>query len=401
MFLSQIWFFLRGYLIILVKGPHLEKFLNAAVGQGVRLWDVQRSGPDWLLCKVGVQGFRKLRPVFRQTHCQCRIKERIGLAFGLRRVVRRPVLFFGIVVCVAVLYVLSSFVWFVKVEGLRQIEQDSFRSTLEGVGVRPGVRREALNPRKIEEELLKRESLIAWVSLKIKGTVAVLQVVEKELPETTAPQETANIVAAKDGLIEKMLVLQGYAMVAEGDTVHAGDVLISATPPTPLAGTNTNSNAYGGMRKTQAQGLVEARVWYEASATVPTTRISWQPTGKKRTLWSFRIGNLQFNLGKKPDYANSKTSRLVRELFPGRNGKSFVEVIRNRYYEVVGTKVTLTKSEAAQEAAAQAWQEIEKSIANKERLTTLARSQQISEDEQGTVTVTAVLEAIEDIGIGR
>jgi hypothetical protein len=76
-------------------------------------------------------------------------------------------------------------------------------------------------------------------------------------------------------------------------------------------------------------------------------------------------------------------------------------VIRNRYYEVVGTKVTLTKSEAAQEAAAQAWHEIEKSIANKERLTTLARSQQISEDEQGTVTVTAVLEAIEDIGIGR
>ena len=398
MFLQRIWFFLRGYLIILVKGPHLERFLNAATGREVRLWDVQRFGPDWLLCKVGIQGFRKLRPVARQTRCQCRIKERIGLVFMLRRITRRPVLFFGIVVCVAVIYILSGFVWFVEVEGLHQIDRDSFRNTLEGIGVRAGARREGLDSRTVEVELLKQENMIAWVSLKIKGTVAVVHVVEKELPEP-GPQPTVNIVAAKDGLIQKMLVLQGYAAVAEGDTVHAGDILISANPPTPFEG--SNSGSYGGMRKTQAQGLVEARVWYEASATVATTSISWQQTGKKRTLWSFRIGDRRFNLGKKPDYANSKTSRLIKEWFPGRNGKSFVEVIRNRYYEVVGTTVTLTKSEAAQEAAAGAWQAIEKSIAAKEGLITLARSQRISEDAQGAVTVTVILEAVEDIGIGR
>ncbi|HAZ21696.1 MAG TPA: sporulation protein YqfD [Firmicutes bacterium] len=396
MLIQRIWFFLRGYLVILVKGPHPEQFLNAAIGQGVRLWDIQRFGPDWLLCKVGAQGFKKLRPVFRKTRCQGRIKQRIGLTFGLRRITKRPVLFLGIVVCLAVGYILSGFVWFVEVEGLQQIEPDSFRTTLEGVGVRAGARREDLDRQAIENELLKQETLIAWVSLKVKGTVAVVQVVEKELPETI-PQGVVNIIAAKDGLIQKILVLKGYAAVTEGDTVHKGDLLISANPPALFGG--SNSSAYSGTLGIQAQGLVEARVWYESSETVPIVSTTWQPTGKKRTLWSFRIGNHQFNLGKKPNYAKSKTSRLVKEWLPCRNGKSFVEVIRNRYFEVVGTAVTRTKSEAAQVAATKAWQEIEKSITAKEGIRELARSQLISEEAQGAVTVTAILEAIEDIGV--
>ncbi|HAH96817.1 MAG TPA: hypothetical protein DCL69_07945, partial [Firmicutes bacterium] len=70
-----------------------------------------------------------------------------------------------------------------------------------------------------------------------------------------------------------------------------------------------------------------------------------------------------------------------------------------RYFEVVGTAVTRTKSEAAQVAATKAWQEIEKSITAKEGIRELARSQLISEEAQGAVTVTAILEAIEDIGV--
>ena len=47
-----LWYYLRGYVMIKVKGFALERFMNMLSYKGVYLWDVNRNG-SYIQMKVG------------------------------------------------------------------------------------------------------------------------------------------------------------------------------------------------------------------------------------------------------------------------------------------------------------------------------------------------------------
>ncbi|MGB9791647.1 MAG: sporulation protein YqfD [Thermacetogeniaceae bacterium] len=254
MFLRNFWAYILGYLVLVVKGGHPERFINLALTRGVVLWDLVWLDRETLLVKVYAQSFRPLRHIARRANCRIRIRVKRGLPFYLHRLRRRRMLVAGgIIFCIAV-YALCSFVWTVDVVGARRISPEAVRRIAAEAGLRPGVLKCQVDGNNVAEHLMQRIPDAAFVEVDVKGR-SVIRIGERMVPKSDA--NPCHIIAKKDGVIESLLVLMGSPQVKEGDVVKKGDVLISGiiTPP---------SGAKSQVRYVAAKGIVRARVWYRS-----------------------------------------------------------------------------------------------------------------------------------------
>jgi similar to stage IV sporulation protein len=179
----------------------------------------------------------------------------------------------GLILFLFIIYGLSSFVWTVEVEGAEEINPQKVLSELESLGVQAGVLKSDIDSLWIENQLIIRIPELSWASLEIRGSKAVLRVRESVLPPVLIDRDTpCNVVAAKDGIIDKMIVLDGQAMVSEGQTVKKGQLLISGIIEHP----NTI-----GVRYVHSMGKIIARTWYEETVELSLKEPFRQRTGRR------------------------------------------------------------------------------------------------------------------------
>ena len=133
-------------------------------------------------------------------------------------------------------------VWDIRIE--REEGDSDFSSALileelEEAGLAVGDRWSRIDRDGVETALLSSSSHIGWVSITRTGAVAHVKVREKTKfrGEPVAEEDGyANIVAAFDCVIEEITVVRGFAVVSVGDTVRAGDLLISGILPEEAGG---------------------------------------------------------------------------------------------------------------------------------------------------------------------
>ena len=116
MFILKLRYFLTGYLVVSVQGTATEKFINLAIRQGIPLWDLAR-GSEKAILKVDVDSFFELRHLAKKTGCKLKIVQKAGLPFFLSRAFKRRGWVMGICLFIVSLYLLSSLILVVSVEG--------------------------------------------------------------------------------------------------------------------------------------------------------------------------------------------------------------------------------------------------------------------------------------------
>ena len=157
----------------------------------------------------------------------------------------------------------SDFVWDVRVE--REDVDPSFSTAalteeLRGAGLYAGARWSLTDRDAVEAALLSSSQTVGWVSITRTGRVAYVKMRGRTPAEpvdrVAESAGYANIVAAFDCVIEEITVTRGYAAVEAGDTVQAGDLLISGVLP---------AEAGGGFCR--AEGVVLGRMTESVSAS--------------------------------------------------------------------------------------------------------------------------------------
>lgn len=73
MLLIRLWNYIRGYVIILVEGYFLERFINICTYRQLFLWDIKRRSDFEMTLKISIKGFKTLRPISRKAQCRVRI----------------------------------------------------------------------------------------------------------------------------------------------------------------------------------------------------------------------------------------------------------------------------------------------------------------------------------------
>jgi similar to stage IV sporulation protein len=268
--------FLAGYLVISIHGAATEKFINLACGMGFPLWDISR-GTGSAVFSADVYTYYDLSRLARKTGCRLRIARKAGWPFFYSRLRRRRGLVLGLGLFVGVLYFLSSFILFIRVEGAETLGRERIMVAAEKAGLRPGILKSGIDKERLAAALMLHEPELAWVGINVRGTLLVIEVVERNRP-LTGNDRPAHLVAAKDGLVVDVLLVTGEARVRPGDTVRRGQLLIEGVlnpgtyPVAPLPA--------------RARGEVWARVWYAGYGDAALQEQAVTRTGRRAVTWT-------------------------------------------------------------------------------------------------------------------
>lgn len=150
-----------------------------------------------------------------------------GLPRLLRRFEKRYGAILGLVISFIIIRLGSGIVWDIRVTGNSSLTEKQVEDELRAVGFGIGSRIGERDVDEISNKLLAGSDDISWLSINFTGTVANVQIRENRAPESENETTYANIVAARDGTIDRFSVRRGRIVVGEGDTVRAGELIVS------------------------------------------------------------------------------------------------------------------------------------------------------------------------------
>ncbi|ALS21310.1 sporulation protein YqfD [Paenibacillus naphthalenovorans] len=272
---------LRGYVLIEVRGRQLEELINRMAVMQMSVWDIHYSAEQQAKMFVTIPDFFRLRPLLKETGSRIRIKERHGLPFWLDKLEKRKFFALGLLGFFIGIYLLSSVVWQIRVEGNETIETEKILQAAEREGIHKLQWKFRLKePEALSRSLLSQLPGIAWVGVEVRGTHVIIKIVEATIPETPQLLSPRHLVASKNAMVTEIFAEKGKPVVKPNAYVRKGDILISG-----ILGDEAHQQTV------VAQGKVKGLVWYKPAVEVP---LVWQYktyTGESKTRSFLVIGS--------------------------------------------------------------------------------------------------------------
>ena len=348
--------YLLGYVTIQIEGYFIERFINLCNSQKIFLWNLQRINSTSIKVNMNIRDFKTIKQIAKKTKCRVKIKNKKGIPFLLHRYKKRKIFVLFFLLIIIAIFTLSNFIWNIEITGNETIPKQEIQQILEKHHFNIGSCKIGLQTKNIIEQIRLERDDIAWVGIEIKGTNAIVKIVEADLkPEIIPEEEYCNLIATKEGMIVKVTAQNGTPLVKEGDLVTKGSVLVGGW----LEG------KYTGMRYVHANGEVKAKVWYSQKVEVPLKQVKKVKTGNEEHKYSVKINNFEINLSKGvskfQNYDTIETSKKLKLFsdfyFP-------IEIQEKTYQEYEKQEITYTVEEAKQIGIEQAEQKLEEQIAS-------------------------------------
>ncbi|MEG1874048.1 MAG: sporulation protein YqfD [Angelakisella sp.] len=279
--------FCRGTVEFEFAGGYPERFISQCAKERIPLWQLRRRG-TLLSARTTLRGGLRLRQAAAKAGVTVTVKRERGIPFLVRRYRLRTGLFAGLVVLALLPVVLSLFLWQITITGNEKIPTAQLREALAGLGVRKGVLRGSVDTLSVERRLMIGDDRLSWAAVNLRGSTARVEVVERDCPpqtlDITMPH---NIVATHTGTILRMDIYEGQPAVQVGDSVLAGDILVSGIL----------ENGRQQNRTVHARAKVIAEISDSIAVTVPYRRTVYGYRGLvvRRSL---PLGRWQLPLGK-------------------------------------------------------------------------------------------------------
>lgn len=328
-----------------------------------------------LLCLAGERGI------------DARVIREGGLPHLARKYRRRVGLFLGLLLGAALFWLSGRFVWSVQITGNENVPASEIREELKKSGLGVGSYIPAIRTEEVETRTLIRSEKIAWISVYLDGTAAVVQVREHLSGSSSDSGKPANLVSSADGQIEMIELYRGNCLVGVGQAVRRGELLVSGVYDSRTVG----------FRYTRAAGRILARTGHTYEIRIPLSYTQKEYGKEKRGgVW---LNFFDFSL--KILKNSSKTAECCDIIedekgwcLPGGRVLPF-GVTRERILPYTET----VKTRTPKEALSMAYAELER------RLSALSGESQLLEKriktEIGTdaVVLTCTVECVENIAI--
>ncbi len=212
--------------------------------------------------------------------------EPMGLPGFIRRNRYRVGTALGLFAVLFMYFFLGTRVWDVRIVGSVSLPEHEIRRALEDAGLYVGAGWTDTDKSEIQNRVLEELDEVGWISINRVGGVAYVEL----LPavggtDEDKPLAYANIVASSDCVITSITVKQGKAVVAVGDTVRKGDLLISGIV-----------EGEQGVSLCRAEGVVEGECAVEISVTAPRTVSISLPAEPRLDSLSIEIFGFSLNI---------------------------------------------------------------------------------------------------------
>jgi similar to stage IV sporulation protein len=289
---------IRGYVGIELRGDQLEKLLNILIEKKMTVWDIRRTDEHKVRLFIVLRDFFRLKPLLKQTGSRVHVAERHGLPFWLDKLGSRKMFAAGLIAFVICLYLLSSLVWKIDVEGNETIA----RSDIIQAAKQQGLFRFQWKFRMQEPDVLSKAihlelKGVSWVGVEVKGTKVNIKIVEATRPDNSPLMNPRHLIASHNAMITEIFTETGKPIARPNMNVRKGDILISG-----IIGDETNRQVV------VAKGTVRGIVWQETTVEMPLVLKQKVYTGesKKRSYLVLGSRGIQVSGYGKPAYEQSE-----------------------------------------------------------------------------------------------
>lgn len=256
--------------------------------------------------------------------------------------------FAGAAVAIMLTVLSSEFIWQIDVVGNTRLTDEEVLAVLEKEGVFEGAYIGAIDPLSVANRCAMKRDEIAWMSVNIVGNcveAVVLEHSDKEVEEKD--KMPSNIVATKSGIVRRIELESGVAVVKEGSVVSEGQLLIS--------GVNQLRNESYIYQPAKGQVFVETinEITVEQSLLYEKKVYSGKILGATTYIFFTKSKKFTEDYGNfPPTYATIEMKERVM-LF----GKIPLPIwiVREEYYPFTLEEITLSEKEAKAMALAEAW----------------------------------------------
>jgi similar to stage IV sporulation protein len=380
----------RGYVWVKLIGGDPEKFLNAATANKITLWNIAFSPEGRMTFGVSVPDFFRLRPLLKQNGSRTRILSRHGVPFRMARLSRRKTFAAGMMGFAAALFILSTLVWTVKVEGGSAIPEDKILYAARAEGIYHYQWSFRLPDSKtISDRLARHLPEAAWIGVEKKGTSIIITVIDSTNAEVRPLESPRDLVADNDAVVTRIIAENGRPKVERNDRVRKGDVLISG-----VLGDNERS------KTVVSAGKVMGLVWHEYRIVSPLATKVRSFTGESQQRGYLIIGSraLQISGYRSQTYTKSQTRSTLDRVHIGKWQLPFGKM-REYEMEVQEISQKLTVQQAKQAGLAQARTEL---LARSGRDAVIKAEKILHEQtDSGKVVLSVLFEVEQSIAIPR
>lgn len=382
MFLIKIFHFLKGYVILSLWGQNKEKFLDSAIKNGIKIIFIKNVG-ERLIIKVPVKDFFELKNI--KPRCKLHIEKRAGTRFLLKKLKKRKAFMLGGCVFLLIFVVGSQFVWDIDYDGADGCDMERLSEAVRQAGLYEGMPKFRIKGgHEMKNIILNNTDDICWAWVYVKGTRVTVSVRKSIIPPQIFDKNVpCDIIAARSGIIKRVIGYNGRIVVAENQAVAPGDTIIS--------GRYEFENQLG--YQTHAAGVAEAYTHHEKSGEYKLNYCYKKYTGRVQRLVNVRLFKWEIPLYFKEktvfdEYELSEKDYEIVALGVGISTKTMAEYFVEKEPISYDLAVELAKRELSEEISKEL-------LPGAEKLSEECVSEKIDEE---TVRVTVLMDFIEKIG---
>lgn len=296
---------LAGLVVVRITSADLSGILSQISVRNIQLLRVEWS--DDLICQATVYQIDCgiIEKLVKTRGDKIEIIRKIGVYWGARSLLRRPVLVFGTIIFLLIALYMPSRILFVNVKGNSVIPANKILEAADNCGISFFASRREIRSEKIKNVLLEQIPELQWVGVNTAGCVATISVTEKSAADQKKTDNAVgSIIASRDGVIKECTVTRGEPVCRVGQAVKAGQVLVSGYTDCGIA-----------IKATRAEAEIYAQTLRDLEVITPVNAVQRGQVISTKTIFSVLIGKKLINLFKDSGISDAGCVKMYKEYY--------------------------------------------------------------------------------------
>jgi sporulation protein YqfD len=255
---------------------------------GVQFYELSVANDLNVTFQIQKGDYAKIQQYAKKRGFTLEIKGKRGIYWSICSALRRPVLILGLILAFAVFWFVPGRIYLFEVQGNDTVPSRLILEAAADCGIRFGISSREVRSEKMKNALLARLPQLQWAGINTYGSRAVITVRERnQEEELDRTPGVSSIVADRDGIVISCTVSEGSPMVAPGQAVQKGQVLISGYTYCGLS-----------IEATRAEGEVFARTMRNLTVKTASTPLGRTRKSIENVKYSLLIGKKRINFYK-------------------------------------------------------------------------------------------------------
>ena len=316
---------LRGKIRIQIRAAWPEALLNACARRDIPIKNVERADACTLSMEIYEKDWETVRRLADSLQAKCTELARSGGSRDRKWMLRRAVLLCSLFFVGVLLLWSELHIWEIEVRGCEKLTRGEVLRALEDCGVSTGSFWPALSDDSVRGRMLLRLPELAWMTVNVSGSRAVVHVVERrEKPRIYTESAAADVLAAKTGILRELTVLNGHPLVRTDSAVLEGEILV----------TGSMDSLSHPARTVRAEAIALADTWYQWNAVEPEGESKPDDDKRIQGVLALKFGRKRINLFSGSRKELDGYDKIVHEYTVGVKGLFALplSLIREEYY---------------------------------------------------------------------